>query len=124
TGAPAQTPITAPVITQRYALDASFDPGTATLTGEMTVAWTNTTGEPQDTLPLRLYPNAEYYADGGVEIDDARVEGEIVAMELDPDDPTVAWMPLGGQVPPGDSRTVTLSFTTTVPTGGDGGFGI
>lgn len=123
-GAPAQTPAAAALVTQRYALDAVFDPAAATMTGDMTVVWTNTTGESQATLPLRLYPNAEHYADGGIEIDDARVEGEPVAVEISPNDSTVARLPLGSQVPPGDTRTLALSFTTTVPTEGDGGFGI
>ncbi len=113
-----------PEVTQHYVLDARFDPGAATLTGEMSVAWTNTTGAPQTELPLRLYPNAEHYADGGIEIDDARVGAAPVAVTLDPDDPTVARMPLGDDVAPGDTRTLAFAFTTTVPTGGDGGFGI
>jgi hypothetical protein len=120
----AQTPPAAAIATQHYTLDARFDPGAATLTGEMTVVWTNTTGEPQATLPLRLYPNAEHYAGGAIEIEGARVEGDSAVAELDQDDPTVARVPLGSQVPPGDTRTLALSFTTTVPTEGNGGFGI
>lgn len=119
-----QTQAATAVVTQRYTLDARFDPDAAMLSGDMTVAWTNTTGEPQDVLPLRLYPNAEYYGDGDIALTDARVEGEPVDVEVDSADPTVARLPLGDAVAPGATRTLALAFTTTVPVGGDGSFGI
>lgn len=120
----AQTPAAAPAIAQRYTLDVRFDPATATIAGAMTIAWTNTTGEPQDALPLRLYPNAGHYAGGSLALDDARVDGEPVGIVGDPGDPTVARVPFGASVAPGDMRSVDLAFTTTVPTSGSGGLGI
>jgi hypothetical protein len=42
----------------------------------------------------------------------------------DPDDPTVARVPFATPAAPGESRTVALAFTTTVPTAGDDGIGI
>ena len=122
--AEAQTPVAAPEATQRYTLDARFDPGAATLSGDVTIVWTNTTGEPQDSLPLRLYPNAEHYAGGDIALVDATIDGDPVAVEIDSADATVARVPLGRAVSPGETRTLEVSFTTTVPLGGDGGFGI
>jgi hypothetical protein len=120
----AQTPVAATPIAQRYTLDARFDPGTATLAGEIAVAWTNTTGEAQDGLPLRLYPNADYYGEGGISLGGVRVDGEAVAAIGDPDDATVATIPFDAPAAPGEARTVEIDFTTTVPTSGSGGLGL
>lgn len=113
----------APEIAQRYALDVNFDPETATIAGEMRVRWTNTTGEPQETLPFRLYPNASYYGDGGIELGEVTVEGDPVQPELDAVDPTVMRVPIPSTAP-GEEIVLTLPFSTIVPVDTNGSFGI
>jgi hypothetical protein len=122
--ATAQTPFAAAPIAQRYDLDVAFDPGAASLTGTIAIAWTNTTGGPQDALPLRLYPNAEHYGEGGITLDAVQVDGVTATVDGDPDDLTVARVPFAEPVAPGASRSVEIAFTTTIPIDSDGSFGI
>jgi hypothetical protein len=122
-GLGAQT-ITTAEVDQEYHLEATFDPARATISGELKVAWTNTTGEPQGTLPFRLYPNADHYGEAGIELSAVVVEGEAVLLDGDPDDPTVVGVPLGYPVLPGDARDIHIGFTTTIPIDSAGSFGI
>lgn len=119
----AQTPAPAPEIAQRYRLEAAFDPAAATLAGTLAVTWTNTTGEPQASLPFRMYPNGAHYGDAGITLDGLTVAGEPAFAEGDAD-PTVMRVPLGEPVPPGGSRELELGFTTVIPVDSAGSFGL
>lgn len=119
-----QTPLVAPLLAQQYTLEASFDPDAAVLAGTLTVAWTNTTGESQASLPFRLYPNADYYDEGQLHLDAVTVDGVDVFAEVSGIDPTVMHVPFPEAAAPGAQRAVTIAFTTTVPMDTEGSFGI
>lgn len=87
----------------------------ATIEGSIDYHFVNETGEAQSALPFRLYANAEEYADGGVTIDSASVEGRSASPALSVGD-TLATLQLPSPVPPGGSADLSLAFTTTVPT--------
>lgn len=118
-----QTPAPAPELAQRYEIDAMFDPTAAEIKGELRVTWTNTTGEDQRALPFRLYPNADYYNEGGIELGEITVEEEPARAYLDIADPTVLRVSIPVTAP-GEKRTLTLAFHTTVPIDSTGSFGI
>lgn len=110
-------------IVQHYTIDATFDPGSATIEGRLKVLWTNTTGESQDSVPFRLYPNADYYGEGRLEIVGVQVDGHDVLAEGSTQDPTVTWLPIP-RAEPGDERKIEIEFVTTVPIDSAGSFGI
>jgi hypothetical protein len=106
-----------------YDMEISFDPEDRTLAGAMDVAWTNTTGQPQDTLYFRLYPNAAHYADGAMDVMSVAVDGAGVEAEPWPD-PTVLEVPLGKAMAPGDETMLSLAFETVIPATSGASFGI
>ena len=118
-----QTPVAEPPVAQRYELDATFDPGVSEIRGELRLTWTNTTGESQRELPFRLYPNADYYNEGGIELGEITVDGAPSRAELDAADPTVMRLPVS-ETASGNQRRVTITFVTTVPIDTTGSFGI
>jgi aminopeptidase N len=99
-----------------YTVYARFEPGNRHVTGSLRLEWTNTTGEPHDQLPLRLYPNAAAYEQGGLEIAALTVNGAPAPFAVT-GDPTVALVDLEDQASPGDVIQVAMSFVTTIPTG-------
>ena len=124
--APAFAPTPAPAVplAQRYTVEATFEPEVAMISGDITVVWTNTTGEPQEFLPFRLYPNAEYYGESWIELVAVDVDGEQTLAEVSAADPTVMHVPFGTEVPPGEKRAVSIAFATTIPVDSAGSFGI
>lgn len=119
-----QTPEPAPELAQRYTVEATFDPDVARISGRLAVEWTNTTGERQEALPFRLYPNADYYGEGGIELASVEVDGVSVRPGIDTSDPTIMRVPLADAAQPGDRRAVAIGFTTTIPIDTAGSFGI
>jgi hypothetical protein len=129
-GAPGQTlaqgtasPIVASDAFPAYEMDLALDPKKRTLGGSLSVEWENTTGEVQDQVYFRTYPNAEYYAEAetlveDVEIDEAVVESAFL------DDPTVLQVTPAESVDPGDSVTISMHFTTLIPADSAAGFGV
>src|SRR4051794_17050438 len=61
-----------------YDLNLSLDEATSTISGTEGVDFINATGQPQDTVYFRLYPNADYYGEGGLAIERARIDGKLV----------------------------------------------
>ena len=110
--------------TAAYALDLRLDAEARTLSGTGSIAWRNTTGRGQDTLHLRLYPNAAYYGDAGVSLSTVTVDGRPATAALRDGDPTVASIPLGRTVAPGADVQIAFAFETVVPAGQAGSFGI
>src|SRR2546423_1317325 len=53
-------------VTSTYDLNLSLDQATNPISGTERVDFINTTGEPQETIYFRLYPNADYYDEGGL----------------------------------------------------------
>lgn len=102
----------------RYRVDAMFTPAgdrPATISGELDLNYYNATGEAQDALYFRLYPNDEEYAEGGLILDNVEVAGAAVTPELSVED-TVARIELPVPVASDETVDLTLSFTTTIPT--------
>lgn len=106
-----------------YAFDLDFDPDAGTFAGTERVTFVNTTGEPQPTVYFRLYPNADYYGEGGLTVQRARIEGELVQPELSAQE-TVMALALPEPLAPDDRVEVALRFTTTVPANSRGTYGI
>lgn len=104
-------------------LNVRLDTETRILTGTEAIVWRNTTGRTQDTLFLRLYPNAAYYDDAETRLSQIRVDGQAATPTLHAD-PTVAAIPLGRPVVPDDTARIDLAFETRVPLGASGSFGI
>lgn len=118
-----QTPMPTVDIAQRYTMDVSFDPITATIQGRLNVVWTNTTGVSQTSVPFRLYPNAEYYDEGALEIVGVQVDGMDVFAVGSNDDPTVTRVPIP-ETGTENQRTIGIDFSTRIPVDSDGSFGI
>lgn len=103
----------------RYRIEAVFSPATestnATITGSLNLLYVNTTGAPQPDLFLRLYPNNDEYADGGMSIDSAQAGALRLDVELSEAD-TLAIVPLPAPVATEEAVELTVDFTTTIPT--------
>ncbi len=110
--------------TDQYDLDVTFDPDARTLTGSMSVTWVNDTGQPQDALHFRLYPNASYYEEGETVVSAVTVDGDETVSEVSSLDPTVLEVGLGQAVNPGEGATVALRFETIVPDMPEGSFSV
>lgn len=129
TATPVATParpdsVVAAGATAAYTLDVRLDTETNLLSGTEAIVWRNTTGHDQDTLHLRLYPNAAYYGDAAVTLHAVAVDAVPTTATLRPTDPTVASVPLGRVVPPDGDVRLDLAFETRVPAGVGGSFGI
>ncbi|MCC6790571.1 MAG: hypothetical protein IT336_02740, partial [Thermomicrobiales bacterium] len=106
-----------------YALDLTLDEAEGTLSGTERVVYRNTTGERQNAIPFRLYPNAGYYGEGSLQVDRVRVRGELVTPTFAAE-ATVMTVPLPEPLAPGDEVSIAIRFTTTVPADSTGTFGI
>ncbi|HWV36806.1 MAG TPA: hypothetical protein VNZ55_14315, partial [Thermomicrobiales bacterium] len=106
-----------------YRLTVALATETRLLTGSEEIVWQNTTGQRQDTIYLRLYPNAEYYGEAQVTVRNVMVDGA-PAQTSSGDDQTVLAIPLGREVAAGAQAAISLDFTTFVPLGSAGSFGI
>ncbi len=100
-----------------YTLDLSLSDGEGRFAGRGTLRWTNTTGAPQDRLPLLLHPNApgELGApdSGGLELFEVVVvEGPFGA--LTPIRPTLSEVQFERPIEPGEAITLRLGFQGTL----------
>jgi aminopeptidase N len=106
-----------------YDLNLALDPAASTISGTERVDFVNDTGEPQETIYFRLYPNADYYGEGGLTIARARVNGQIVSTTLTEED-TVLALPLPAPLADGDHAAIALRLTISVPADSHGSYGI
>lgn len=106
-----------------YELDVTFEPESRTIEGSMAVEWANNTGQPQDALYFRLYPNAAYYIDGQTEVTSVTVDGQLAESFLWPD-ATVLEVETNRTVPRGGSVEIALTFEITIPATSGASFGI
>src|SRR5215207_3047216 len=104
-------------------MDVAIDPAIGAIGGEMSVTWRNPASQPLDDVWFRLFPNAFYYGEGGLQVADVTVDGAPVVPELALDD-TALRVPLPAPVGPGESAAIALSFTSTVPADSTGSYGI
>ena len=106
-----------------YTFDLRLDPSTQTISGTGRVDFNNQTSEVQSAIPFRLYPNADYYGPGTLEIVRARVEGLLVQPEFTAQN-TVMTIPLSNPLKPGEHVEIAFRFSVTVPIDSSGTFGI
>ena len=124
----AETPVASPIVAEHplsaaYDLDVTLDAETRVISGSEEIAWTNTTGETQTELPLRLYPNGDYYDEAALELTNVTIDEVPVTPEIG-GDATLARLDLGREVAPEETVTIALTFATTVPVSSQGSFGI
>lgn len=106
-----------------YELNVTIDPDTNTVAGTEQVVYRNSSGIPQSEVYFRLFPNADYYAEGSLTVSDLTVDGEPATSELSASD-TVLRVPLGRPINPGETATIAMEFNTVVPLDSQGSFGI
>src|SRR5215217_3507659 len=104
-------------------MDVALDPAIGAIGGEMSITWRNPASQPLEDVWFRLFPNAFYYGEGGLQVADVTVDGAPVVPELALDD-TALRVPLLAPVDPGESAAIALSFTSTVPADSTGSYGI
>ena len=104
-------------------MDVALDPAIGAIGGEMSITWRNPASQPLDDVWFRLFPNAFYYGEGGLQVADVTVDGAPVVPELALDD-TALRVPLLAPVDPGESAVIALTFTSTVPANSTGSYGI
>ncbi len=91
--------------------------------GTLVLTYPNLTGQPLTELPMRLYPNADYYLEGETSIASMMVDGQAIAPRFD-ESGTVLFLDLPTPLEPGETLTAIIEFTTVVPRNSDGSFGI
>lgn len=107
----------------QYALNVTFDSEARTLVGSMAVTWVNDTGQSQEALYFRLYPNANHYLDGQTDVSSVTVDGQPVVTTPWPD-ATVLEVETPATIASGEEMELALEFVTTIPTTSDASFGI
>jgi hypothetical protein len=106
-----------------YELQLELDDAQSTIAGKMSVSFPNETGMTVDALPFRLYPNADYYGEGGTTIEALSIDRIAIPPRFD-DSGTVLFVDLPQSLVPGESIEIEMDFTTVVPQNADGSFGI
>lgn len=107
----------------RYEIDATLDPGLSRLDATLALDWANTTGIVQRSLFFRLYPNADSYGNGAIDLFGATAAGAAVTPVIGAD-PTVMELLLPEAVAPGARVAITIRFRTAVPTDAVNSLGI
>lgn len=110
----------------RYRIDATLTPAgdqPATIAGTLDLSYYNNTGEPQDTLYFRLYPNDGEYAEGALVLGEVEVGGTRVTPDLSVAD-TLAEVRLPEEVVPEATIDLLVPFTTTIPTEPERSYGM
>ena len=109
----------------RYDIAMRLDPDRRLITGQMQVRYTNMETATLNSMAFRLfanYPPRFSAREGGIEVTSAQVAGRAIASRLAVSD-TVLWLPLNPPLAPGESITVALAFSETVPLGPGGAYG-
>jgi peptidase M1-like protein len=106
-----------------YTLDVRLDPAASTIGGRERLTFVNRFDTALDDVEFRLYPNADYYGEGGTTVDDVRVAGAAATASLEVGE-TVLRVPLAEPVKPGGSVKLSFRFRTVIPTDSSGTFGI
>ncbi len=107
----------------RYELDLVLDAENSTLGGTLVLNYPNVTGQRLIELPLRLYPNAEYYLEGETSIASIEIDSQAVPPRFDGSG-TVLYLDLPVPLEPGETLIASIAFTTVVPRNSVGSYGI
>lgn len=95
--------------------------GPATINGTTRLHFVNFTNDVLYDVPFRLYPNADFYPTNGMELNSVTVNGSPVTEMLSADR-TLALIPVGTVLAPGESADIEIDFTSTVPTDPSDGY--
>lgn len=117
------TPVSSIDSLPTYEMDLLLDAQKRTIGGSFEVTWTNSTGTEQSSIYFRLYPNADYYSEGEMLIEDVRIDDQPVAATIQ-DDPTVLEVTPESPIAPDESIMIGLQFQTVIPVDSDAGYGI
>ena len=111
----------------RYAIDLAVTPATAseltTFSGTVDLLFVNPTNRNLDAAVFRLYANDPRYGDGGIAMRDVEVGGVATEPALSVGD-TVATVPLGTELAPGEAVTIRYAFDGTVANDPAGSYGM
>ena len=111
----------------RYRIDATFTPVTenslARIDGAVQLRFVNITPDAMAELYIRLYPNSDEYADGGMTLANVSSGGTALEVELSEAD-TLATVTLPASLSSGDAIDLSLEFTSTIPTDPAGSYGM
>jgi len=105
----------------RYEIRLAVDPVAARLTGRQKVRYTNTEEVPLDDLYLRLFPNTPGYG-GGMAVTSLLLDGQPATPALELGGSALR-LPLEPSLAPGETLTLDLDFSATVPTSATFGYG-
>jgi aminopeptidase N len=106
-----------------YTIDVNVDPSTSTITGDATIAFVNQSSASLSTIALRLYPNADHYGTGNLDVGRVRLDGRAVEPLFEVDE-TAMILPLSQPLPSRATVELDLTFTVTVPSDSSGTFGV
>lgn len=105
-----------------YQINATFDPLLNQINGSMRLRFQNTEPISLTDVYLRLYANASFYNEGGIEVQDVQLDGRAAITRLETND-TALRIVLPQPLEPGQPINLTMRFVTSIPTSG-GGYGI
>lgn len=91
--------------------------------GSLALSYVNTTGEPLDALPFRLYANGPDKEHDAQSVSDVTIDGETVEAELSVDN-SVLTVPFKSPLEPGDGIEIEMRFGATLPVDSGDHYGI
>lgn len=108
----------------RYTIQASVDPRTGQVTGQMSVQYTHRGAQTLTDLVFRLLPNAQaIYGGGSLSVEKVAQDGQSLQTTL-AQGRTVLRVPLPQPLQPGQTITLSLTFRAQAPAGSGQGYGI
>jgi hypothetical protein len=96
-----------------YSIQAELMPGGDRLQGHMQVTVPNSDSVAWPDLSFRLYPNLPHYG-AAIEVSQAAVDGEPVAIEMEPDGRALR-LQLSEPLVPGERATASMGFSVELP---------
>jgi hypothetical protein len=107
-----------------YTIAATVDPDSGSVSGEMTVRYTNRSSAALEAIPFRLYPNAAtIYGGGSMSVEAITQSDQMLTMERG-DDPTILTAILDSPLAANASTTLRVAFRAQAPAGTAAGYGI
>lgn len=111
-----------------YTIDVTLEPqgeqgSVPSLSGHLSLEWTNTTQAPLEALPFRLYANGpadehDSQIVSNVSVNDVEVEAELSTLD------SVLTVPFGAPLAPGETVTVSMDFASFLPIDSTDHYGI
>ena len=99
----------------RYLLDVVVDFESLTIDGTADILFTNNEIDALDAIYLRLYPNADHYAEGETRIEAVNVAGVAVDYAFEDSESTILRVPLPATLDPGDQTELQIAFDVVIP---------